>query len=316
MAVSSGFIYIYSNDGSTLLEEFLPAAAYSNTVTITAEGVEMKADSDRVQNAGTYAYEGDKAFIGLATTKGATEPTYPIGSTFTFPAYGSDVTYYIVEGEKEPKVTITYNENVIASLGAGQTATLQCNGKKMTSDIIVTAPEVAEPEITDSPLPIEITSADEMTALLSTAEVGSVYKYTGETTDTYENGALYVVGEETSGVKTFRKLLTELTDLTGTTWDFRRDWTATAGYGFFVVDGTLLNSGNTFNFDRFAIGGYYGSTSVNTTITNANRVGIGKSPSWSNYFNNSSSFTVTFTGGADVTNADLISWVKQNGIQQ
>jgi hypothetical protein len=42
-------------------------------------------------------------------------------------------------------------------------------------------------------LPIEISTADEMTALLSTAEVGAIYKYTGETTDTYENGALYVV---------------------------------------------------------------------------------------------------------------------------
>lgn len=47
-----------------------------------------------------------------------------------------------------------------------------------------------------SPLPIEISTEAEMTALLSTAEVGSVYKYTGETTDTYENGALYVVEEE------------------------------------------------------------------------------------------------------------------------
>lgn len=50
----------------------------------------------------------------------------------------------------------------------------------------------------DSPLPIEVATADEMTALLETAEVGAIYKYTGETTDTYENGALYVVEEESS----------------------------------------------------------------------------------------------------------------------
>ena len=48
-------------------------------------------------------------------------------------------------------------------------------------------------EVADSPLPIEVVTEAEMTALLETAEVGSVYKYTGETTDTYENGALYVV---------------------------------------------------------------------------------------------------------------------------
>ena len=44
-----------------------------------------------------------------------------------------------------------------------------------------------------SPLPIEVATEEEMNALLETAEVGSVYKYTGTTTDTYESGALYIV---------------------------------------------------------------------------------------------------------------------------
>lgn len=47
----------------------------------------------------------------------------------------------------------------------------------------------------DSPLPIEIANETKMNLLLETAEVGSIYKYTGETTDKYENGALYVVEE-------------------------------------------------------------------------------------------------------------------------
>lgn len=47
----------------------------------------------------------------------------------------------------------------------------------------------------DSPLPIEISTEAEMTALLETAEVGAVYKYVGETTELYENGAWYVVEE-------------------------------------------------------------------------------------------------------------------------
>lgn len=50
------------------------------------------------------------------------------------------------------------------------------------------------PITADSPLPIQIATEAEMTALLETAEVGSVYKYTGES-GTYENGALYVVEE-------------------------------------------------------------------------------------------------------------------------
>lgn len=48
-------------------------------------------------------------------------------------------------------------------------------------------------EIQDSPLPIEVSNEVEMNALLKTAEVGTVYKYTGSTTDVYEKGALYIV---------------------------------------------------------------------------------------------------------------------------
>lgn len=47
----------------------------------------------------------------------------------------------------------------------------------------------------DSPLPIEISTAAEMTALLDTAPVGAIYKYVGETTDTYENGTKYELCE-------------------------------------------------------------------------------------------------------------------------
>lgn len=43
--------------------------------------------------------------------------------------------------------------------------------------------------------PSEISTEAEMMALLETAEVGSVYKYTG-TSGTYENGAYYVVESE------------------------------------------------------------------------------------------------------------------------
>lgn len=42
--------------------------------------------------------------------------------------------------------------------------------------------------------PIEISTEEEMTALLETAEIGTIYKYTGES-GIYENGALYVVEE-------------------------------------------------------------------------------------------------------------------------
>lgn len=45
---------------------------------------------------------------------------------------------------------------------------------------------------TDS-IPIEVSTAAAMTALLVAANVGKVYKFTGTTDDTYTNGDLYEV---------------------------------------------------------------------------------------------------------------------------
>ena len=44
--------------------------------------------------------------------------------------------------------------------------------------------------------PIEISTEAAMNAVLEGAQVGAIFKYVGETTSTYENGALYVVEEE------------------------------------------------------------------------------------------------------------------------
>lgn len=46
--------------------------------------------------------------------------------------------------------------------------------------------------VADSPLPIEVSTEAEMTALLESGKIGGVYKYTG-TTGTYVNGSLYVI---------------------------------------------------------------------------------------------------------------------------
>lgn len=51
----------------------------------------------------------------------------------------------------------------------------------------------------DSPLPHEVLTETEMTAILSnatSASIGAVYKYMGPTTDTYTHGELYIIQEE------------------------------------------------------------------------------------------------------------------------
>jgi hypothetical protein len=90
---------------------------------------------------------------------------------------------------------IEYNGSIVATVESGNTATLPIKDKKMKSDIVITVPEAEV--ATDSPLPTEVSTEAEMTALLESGEVGGVYKYTG-TTGTYENGALYVLEEENS----------------------------------------------------------------------------------------------------------------------
>ena len=43
---------------------------------------------------------------------------------------------------------------------------------------------------------IEIKTASEMNILLTNANIGKIYKYTGVSNDTYTNGNLYIVEEE------------------------------------------------------------------------------------------------------------------------
>lgn len=51
-------------------------------------------------------------------------------------------------------------------------------------------------EVGGNGMPVEIATEEQMNHMTDwAAVVGAVYKYTGETTDTYENGALYVVEE-------------------------------------------------------------------------------------------------------------------------
>lgn len=124
-------------------------------------------------NGEKYVYDGNKKFLGLQINPNETDVYHPIGKSFY-----SGGTLFLMEGE------------------------IDSSKEKMKYVELV-----SQEQCVNHGIPIEITTADEMNALLSTAEVGSIYKYTGETTDTYENGALYLVSVETSGDKNFRTLI-------------------------------------------------------------------------------------------------------------
>lgn len=121
----------------------------------------------------------------------------------------------------------------------------------------------------------------------------------------------------TSGGKSFRKLSTEkpLTDLRGTTWEVLKYWKATAGYGTYSINGAVTYQGNVANypFEKLKIGGKYYDSGASGT--QADIIGVADERKNHIEIATSKSFTITFVGGADVTNADLIAWLKQYGTQ-
>lgn len=121
---------------------------------------------------------------------------------------------------------------------------------------------------------------------------------------------------KTIGSRVFRKLSTEepkteLTDLTGTTWNIQSGFIAPSGYGVFDVNYVLHTTDGDFDSTQLAIG--YGFSFDSGLSPAENRVSI--LPAYG-AISNVGGFTATFTGGTDATNASLISWVKQYGIQQ
>ena len=100
-----------------------------------------------------------------------------------------------------------------------------------------------------------------------------------------------------------------ITDLTNTTWEIPAGWTATAGYGQFSVNNnassTYVNPSGTATYSQFNIG--YSKTGSEY----ANTIQVGESG-----IGNSYPISITFTGGTDVTNPNLISWLEANGTLQ
>ena len=134
MAVNHYFT-VYSTDGVTKLFTSTNKVNGETVITVTETGLTIGTE--------TYTYSGDKKFVGVTQYINNTSPDdiKKIGSTFD----GNWEYVYIVEEESAfNAVTVTYNDNVIAIIEGGQTATLSCAGKKMSTDISITAPEVEE----------------------------------------------------------------------------------------------------------------------------------------------------------------------------
>ena len=105
-----------------------------------------------------------------------------------------------------------------------------------------------------------------------------------------------------------------ITDLTNTTWEVPSGWSASAGYGQFSINGRTI--GGT-DFTHFNIG-YRFDTETYALTALANTIAILYNGAIISNFVSASQATLTFTitGGTDVTNPDLISWLEANGTLQ
>lgn len=103
MAGSKGShqLTVKSNDGLSVLDKNVLSDG-SFGVTGTVETLQVTSAGLRCDNRFIFLYVGMHTFKGFATSPNATEPTYPVGSTFTFGTPGATtdetLTLYLVEG--------------------------------------------------------------------------------------------------------------------------------------------------------------------------------------------------------------------------
>lgn len=130
---------INSNNGDTRLAivGFEGDGSETIYITVTSSGAMLKVtDGFGNEQKLEYTYTGDNKFKGLALSANATTPDYTVGEHEVvygdMPVGGS---LYIVE--EIGGTTVIYNGSTIASLSTGNSATLNCAGKKAKSDITV-----------------------------------------------------------------------------------------------------------------------------------------------------------------------------------
>ncbi len=100
-----------------------------------------------------------------------------------------------------------------------------------------------------------------------------------------------------------------ITDLTNTTWYVPSGWYATASYGIFNINFSSPSFSFNTDFSILRIG-YSGPPYLDEVESRGGMLMFGDIA-----FDPAYELCINFTGGDDVTNADLISWLETYGIQ-
>lgn len=113
--------------------------------------------------------------------------------------------------------------------------------------------------------------------------------------------------------------MSKITDLTNTIWVVPAGWSATAGYGrFYDIEYDIIYSDGIedINYCRALFIGFSGPPNFeNNEYDSFTKSTSNTIITWSygSRITPADSFTITFTGGTDVTNTSLISWLEANG---
>lgn len=119
---------------------------------------------------------------------------------------------------------------------------------------------------------------------------------------------------ETIDTKVFKKLTTEEPQdgIIGT-WVLNNGWTVPSGYGIFNIDFVLSTaSGYTRECNKLALGYMNGSTKRENYFS----YGVIETQNWLNWTNADSIPTLNISGGVDIENETLASWLKAHGTKQ
>lgn len=293
--IGDGYLYIYSNDGSTQLGYYVMTISENggNYAIVTDSGANI------YYNSGVYmlgfTYSGNLKFLGFATEPNATEPTYTIGDKFLWAAnpnvnYGQDVTnLYIVESL----------EGTTWYVPSGWSATKKYG--KFYIDFAIETSQISQDNCIDLAIGynvwVEQGVKDGTANNISWANNGGG----GGAITTTDSFTLSIIGgtdvtnpDLIAWLSEYGKLIP--TDLTGYTVTVPSGWSASSSiHGQYYLTGTVEGK----SFDQV---NYNGGSKPSFSFTDYK-------DDDSYYYVNTSSFSFTVTGGDDVSSSTFIEFL-------